>query len=121
MSAQTIVKDMSERDEYFAGSLCFPSNWHDSTRYYDTTKLRKKYNFKPRSKVEVLVEVFDSDKDMFEAEVNYDNAQKTWTCAHEFDEGAEFRVYNFGDKKMGFWERNYPKGRVMIFGTKKVE
>ena len=57
----TTIKNISEITNYSTGTIMFPSDYHDSSSYYDLKVIKKKYGFHKRSKVHILVKTFEDD------------------------------------------------------------
>jgi hypothetical protein len=111
----TTIKNIKEITNYSIGTLMFPSDYHDSSSYYDLKQIKKKYGFHNRSKVYILTKVFDDDVDYINAKINKENKQKYATFCHE--ECEEARPSGMS----GNWESDYPYGDVMIFGETTEE
>ena len=106
----TTIKNISEITNYSTGTIMFPSDYHDSSSYYDLKVIKKKYGFHKRSKVHILVKTFEDDMDYINAKANKDNKQEYSTCCHQENEDSFDGGFN------GMWCSYYPYGDVMIFG-----
>ncbi len=115
----TTIHLLSELENYKIGSLMFPSDYHDSTNYYEIKDIKKKYGFHKRSKVYILTKTFEDDVDYINAPANKENKQRVPTCCPEECEGAEpvdMSMFSNGNTCRQMYHSWYPYGDVMIFG-----
>ena len=118
-SPTTTIKNIAEITDYSVGTLMFPSDYHDSTHYYDEKALKRKYGFHPRSKVYLLTKTYDDQVDYINAKANKDNKQRYATMCPEECEGArpvDMSMFANGNTCSQAYESDYPYGDVLIFG-----
>jgi len=114
----TTIKNIGEITNYKTGTLMFPSDYHDSSSYYDLKVIKKKYGFHSRSRVYILTKTFEDDVEYINAPINKDNRQRVETFCHpECQEArpSDFMGTSFGSFG-GMWVSHYPYGDVIIFG-----
>jgi len=114
----TTIKSINEIRNYSTGTLMFPSDYHDGSRYYDIKAIKKKYGFHTRSKIAILHKVFKDDEEYKNAKQNKDNKYEYPVSCLKGCEGAMFTALR---PTVGYYETDYPYGDVMIFGETEDE